>query len=396
MSLFDKFSDVSQLVEEVSGQGPFPAGISTDQLYSPTEGKMSGRRVLLAGTNNYLGLTFNPDIIAASKQALDAFGTGSTGSRMASGTYSGHLALEIELAEFFGKAGAILFTTGYQANLGVISTLAGTQDIILVDADSHASIYDGAKMSGAELYRFRHNDPDDLAKRLRRLGTRTDNALIILEGLYSMLGDQARLKEFVQVKKEYGGCLLVDEAHSLGVLGPQGQGLAAEQGVLDDVELIIGTFSKSLGCIGGYCASNESTMEIIRHIIRPYMFSASTTPAIIATARAALKVVSAGKELRATLWRHAHKLYNALQKMGFEVGPEPGPIVAVYMDSPSHAANAWRLLLEQNIYVNLVIPPATPSSTSLLRCSLSAVHSDKQIDLIIEGYRKVFELRASL
>lgn len=395
MSLFDKFSDISQLIEEISGQGPFPAGISTDQLYSPTEGKMSGRRVLLAGTNNYLGLTFDPNIIAASKQALDTFGTGSTGSRMASGTYAGHLALEAELAEFFGKANAILFTTGYQANLGVISALTGPQDVILVDADSHASIYDGAKMGGAELYRFRHNDPDDLAKRLRRLGSRTENALIILEGLYSMLGDQARLKEFVQVKKEYGGYLLVDEAHSLGVLGPQGQGLAAEQGVLDDIDLIVGTFSKSLGCIGGYCVSNESAMEIVRHVIRPYMFSASTTPSIIATARAALKAVVAGKELRAILWRHAHKLYNALQKMGFQVGPEPGPIVAVYMRSPSHAADAWRLLLEQNIYVNLVIPPATPSSTSLLRCSLSAAHSDEQIDLIIEGYRKVFELYSS-
>lgn len=389
MSLFDKFGELEKTLTDLQGNRPAPIGISTDRLYSVTEGEIAGRRTILAGTNNYLGLTFNPEIIAAAKQALDTFGTGSTGSRMASGTYAEHLTLEKDLALFFGKASVIVFSTGYQANLAVISTLANADDVILMDADSHASIYDGARLSGAELYRFKHNDPADLDKRLQRLGSRAKDALIILEGLYSMLGDKAALQDFVEVKKKYGSYLLVDEAHSLGVLGPEGRGLAAELGVLEDIDFVVGTFSKSLGCIGGYCASDLMEMELARNAMRPYMFTASSTPAVIAGARAALVAVRQGAGLRKRLWQHAHRMYDALKITGFQVGPEASPIIAVKMASARQAAEAWGLLFELGVYVNLIVPPATPSSMSLLRCSICAEHTNKQIDHIIAAYQKV-------
>lgn len=395
MSLFDKFQETLKTAEILahSANHTMPIGLSTDHLYSPVEGEMCGRKTLLAGTNNYLGLTFHPEIIAAAKNALDTLGTGSTGSRMASGTYAIHKTLEADLATFFNKGHTILFTTGYQANLGMISTLVGPEDVLLIDADSHASIYDAAKMSGAELYRFRHNDPDDLAKRLKRLGPKAQDALIVLEGIYSMLGDLARIKEFVEVKRQYGGYILLDEAHSLGVLGPQGQGLAAEAGVMDEIDFIVGTFSKSLGCIGGYCSSHFPELELVRNNSRAYMFSASSAPSVVATARKALEIVSGASDLRDKLWRHAERLYGELKDMGFRVGPQASPVLAVLMDSTQEAATAWQLLMQQGLYVNLVIPPATPGTMSLLRCSLSAAHSDEHINQIIAAYKTVAELR---
>ncbi len=391
MKLFDKFSGTLEIAEILTRPANhlLPIGISTDCLNSPVEGEMHGQKILLAGTNNYLGLTFHPQIKAAAQQALDTFGTGSTGSRMASGTYRIHTELEAALAKFFGKTQTILFTTGYQANLGMISTLIGPDDVLLLDADSHASIYDGARMSSGEVYRFRHNDPTDLAKRLRRLGSRAENALIVLEGIYSMLGDQVKLEEFVAVKKEYGGSILLDEAHSLGLIGPQGKGVAAEAGLLDEIDFIVGTFSKSLGCIGGYCTSHFPELELVRNNIRAYMFTASSAPSVVATAKAALKVLAEGDDLRTRLWQHARKLYGALQDLGFSLGPEPSPVVAVIMDSRERAAEAWQLLMSQGVYVNLVVPPASPNTSSLLRCSLSAAHSDENIDSIIDAYRTV-------
>lgn len=388
MNLFSKFESIRNTVQALQKGNITPVGITTDKLHSATEGDIDGRRILLAGTNNYLGLTFHPDVIASAKQALDGFGTGSTGSRMASGTYSGHIALEEELADFFGMHHAIVFTTGYQANLGMISTLAGSDDHVFIDADSHASIYDGVKLSGANFYRFKHNSPEDLAKKLNRVENKAQ-CLIVLEGLYSMVGDCAPLKEFAAVKKEHGGYILLDEAHSLGVLGPEGRGLAAKEGVLDEMDFIVGTFSKSLGCVGGYCVSNLPELNWARNAIRSYMFTASSAPSVIATARAALKVMRKNNKLRETLWRHAYRLHNALQSMGFQVGSEASPVIATLMSSPEQAAEAWHVLLDQGVYVNLVVPPATPSTLSLLRCSLSAAHSDEQIDQIIAAYNVV-------
>jgi len=386
--IFDKFQSIADIREDMSRLDTNPFNVVVDQVLSETEAMVNDRRTILAGTNNYLGLTFDPRCIAAGRKALEEQGTGTTGSRMANGTYAGHLALEKELADFFGVPSAIVFSTGYIANLSILSTLPGPSDVILLDADSHASIYDGCRLGGAEVIRFRHNDPNDLDKRLRRLGDRASSALIVVEGIYSMVGDQASLKEIVEVKRNYDAYLLVDEAHSLGVLGEHGRGLAEQDQVEQDVDFIVGTFSKSLGAIGGFCVSRWKELENVRYAMRPYIFTASSSPSTIATTRAALDILcKQGTELRNRLWENAHRLYLGLQNLGFVLGPESSPVVAVKLgESKDRALEVWHDLLDKGIYVNLVMPPATPTVNCLLRCSLSSAHTTAQIDAIIDGF----------
>jgi len=387
MSIFDKFQHIRETRERLAALGLTPFGAETTEIYSATEGLIEGRRTILAGTNNYLGMTFQPRCIQAAREALAEQGTGTTGSRMASGTYGGHAALEREFAAFYGEPACIVFTTGYQANLGILSTLAGRGDVLLIDADSHASIYDGARMSEAEVIRFRHNDPMDLDKRLRRLGERAKNALIVVEGIYSMLGDTAPLAEIVQVKNRHGAYLLVDEAHSLGILGERGRGLVEQAGVQDQVDFIVGTFSKSLGSIGGFCVSRHPELELVRFASRAYVFTASGTPAIIAGAREALRILAGGQELRAQLRDNGRRLHGGLRELGFRLGcAEPGPVVAVVMDSPEQAIEHWGRLLAAGVYVNLVLPPGAPDGHSLLRVSLSAAHTMAQVEAILGAF----------
>src|SRR5210317_215489 len=245
MGILDKLSAVADARKTLFPPGVDPLNVVIDEIYSATEASISGHRVLLAGTNNYLGLTFDQHCIGAAQSSLEKEGTGTTGSRMANGTFAGHRDLEKDLANFYGCSNAIVFSTGFVANLGVISTLAGPGDVIALDADSHASIYDACKMSGAEMIRFRHNNIEELEKKLKRLGLKTEKTLIIVEGIYSMLGDCAPLAEIAALKKKYGAWLLVDEAHSLGVMGDHGRGMAEAAGVEEDVDFIVGTFSKS-------------------------------------------------------------------------------------------------------------------------------------------------------
>jgi 8-amino-7-oxononanoate synthase len=389
MSLFDKFRHVAAVREDLEALGIVPFGVVTERLLSATEGIVDGHRTLLAGTNNYLGLTFDPECVDAAQTAVREQGTGTTGSRMANGTYAGHVALERELAAFFGCPHAIVFSTGYLANLGMLSTLAGPGDVILLDADCHASIYDGCRLGGAEMVRFRHNDPADLDRRLKRLGERARDALILVEGLYSMLGDQAPLKEFAAVKRDYGAYLLVDEAHSLGLLGQQGRGAAEAAGVEEDVDFIVGTFSKSLGAVGGFCVSRCPELELVRFAIRSYIFTASLSPSVIASVRAALRVMQARPQLRQRLWENAERLYRGLAGLGYAVGPQVSPVVAVVIEDQQQALGMWQVLLDRGVYVNLVLPPATPSGAPLLRCSVSAAHSSGQIDQIVEAFAEL-------
>ena len=389
MSLFDKFQPIVDIQAELQALGVMPFGAITEKLLSPTEAIVDGHKVILAGTNNYLGLTFEPECLEAAKQAIDELGTGTTGSRMANGTFAGHVALENELAKFFDRRHAIVFSTGYAATMGMGSTLAGPGDVIVLDADSHASIYDGVRLGGADVIRFRHNDPADLDKRLRRLGDRIENTLIIVEGIYSMMGDQAPLAEIAEVKRKYGGLLLVDEAHSLGMLGEHGRGVAEAAGVEDDVDFIVGTFSKSLGAIGGYCVSNHDQLDAIRFAIRSYIFTASPSPSVIASTRAALRLMQERPYLRDQLWANAQRLYDGLQALGLQVSPQVSPVVAVTIKDRDQAIDWWNRLLQLGAYVNLVMPPASPSDDSLLRCSVSAAHSPEQIDRIIEAFAAV-------
>lgn len=386
MSLFDKFQSLSDARHALIQAEPSPIGTRIDEVLSPTEGCVDGRSVILAGTNNYLGLTFDPDCVAAAHDALDREGTGTTGSRMANGSYASHTRLEEELARFFARPSAVVFSTGYVANLGLIGTLAGVDDVIVLDADCHASIYDACRLTGADIIRFRHNDAGDLEKRLRRLGARTANALIVVEGIYSMLGDQAPLREIVAVKRRHGGYLLVDEAHSLGVLGAHGRGLAEAEGVEADVDFVVGTFSKSLGAIGGFAASHHPQLDMIRYASRPYIFTASPSPATIASVRTALQIVHSRGELRQRLWANAERLYHGLARLGFELGPAPGPVVATLLGSPQQGVAFWHGLLDRGVYVNLVLPPATPGGRALMRISVSAAHDTDQIDQIIAAF----------
>lgn len=385
MSLFDKFAALRELQSALGGEGR-TSSVATpmDEIHSATEATIRGRRVILAGTNNYLGLTFDDECREAAVAAIQALGTGTTGSRMASGNYAGHRDLERALADAFGWPAGIVFSTGYQANLGTLSALAGPDDFLMIDADSHASIHDACRLSLATTIRFRHNDPENLDRRLARLGADAKRALVVVESLYSTLGDRAPLREISEISRRHGASLAVDEAHSFGLFGARGLGLCEELGLLDSVDFIVGTFSKSLGGVGGFCVSRHADLELLRMASRPYIFTASPPPGVIAATRQALKRVLAGQDLRARLWRHVHHLYAELARLGYRVGSEtPGPVAALVFGEREVAMAHWQGLLDAGVYTNLMIPPATPSGLNIVRISLSAAHSDQHIAHIV-------------
>ena len=392
--LFDKFKDLERdHAALVEAAGSDPLGIRVDRLHSATEADIAGRRCILLGSNNYLGLTFDAEAIAAGQQALADAGTGTTGSRVANGSYGGHQDLEAQLADFFGCPHAVLFSTGYQANVGVLSAIAGADDTLLIDSDCHASIYDGCKLGNATVLRFRHNDARDLERRLRRL-QQPERALVVIEGIYSMLGDRAPVAEIAEVTKRHGAYLLVDEAHSLGVLGSSARGVAQEAGVEDQVDFIVGTFSKSVGTVGGFCVSKHRVLEAIRLSARAYLFTASLPPSVVATAASTLARIAREPELRERLWRNADIVYDGLAEMGFHLGPEKTPVIGVRMESMERGLLAWQTLMEHGIYVNLALPPATPGGGCLLRCSVCAEHTPEQLHRVLDAFSAVRETLA--
>ena len=387
--MLGKYRALRQDQAAVSAGGRNPFGLAFDTVLSATEAVLDGRRVLLLGTNNYLGLTFDRDCVAAAIAATEAEGTGTTGSRIANGSYGGHEALEKRLASFLGRRGAMVFTTGYQANLGVLSALAGRGDHLLLDADSHASIYDGAKLAGAQVTRFRHNDPDDLRRRLRFLSSQPGDKLVVVEGIYSMLGDTAPLREMAAVKREMGAWLLVDEAHSLGVLGEHGRGLAEAEGVEADVDFVVGTFSKSLGAVGGFCASDLPDFDVLRVASRAYMFSASLPPSVVASVGQGIEAMERRPELRARLAENGRRLHAGLAAAGFALSAPPGPIVSLPMPDREAAVRFWNLLLAEGVYANLALGPATPGGRPLLRMSVSAALDTEQLDFATAAIGRV-------
>jgi 8-amino-7-oxononanoate synthase len=364
-----------------------PFAIVMDEVRSPTEAVIKGRETILLGTYNYMGMTFDPDVLAAGHAALDAFGSGTNGSRMLNGTFRDHMEAEAALREFYGTSGAIVFSTGYQANLGMIATLAGRGDYVILDADSHASIYDGCSMGTAEIVRFRHNSVEDLAKRLARLPAEPAK-LVVLEGVYSMLGDVAPLKEMVAVAKRHGAMVLVDEAHSMGFFGEHGRGVYEAQGLEGEVDFVVGTFSKSVGTVGGFCVSNHPKFEAIRLACRPYIFTASLPPSVVATAAASIRKLMHAHNKRQHLWENARALHGGLTALGFKLGTETpeSAIVAVILGDQNQAVAMWQALLESGVYVNMARPPATPAGTYLLRCSLCAEHTPEQIKAVLARF----------
>ena len=388
--LFAKFDDLIAMREGLLASGvEDPFNLVMEKVLSPTRAICNGRETILLGTYNYMGMTFDPDVIEAGKQALEEFGSGTTGSRVLNGTYQGHKECEDALKEFYGMDHAMVFSTGYQANLGIISTIAGKGDYVVLDIDSHASIYDGCAMGRAEIVPFRHNDIEALQKRLKRIPADAGK-LVVLEGVYSMLGDVAPLTEMVRISKEAGAMVLVDEAHSMGFIGEHGRGVAEDQGVLDDVDFVIGTFSKSVGTVGGFCVSNHPDFEIMRLVCRPYVFTASLPPSVVATAATSIRKLMHGSNKRAHLWENSRTLHKGLKDLGFQLGTdEPqSAIIAVIMPDLTRGAQMWEALLKEGLYVNLARPPATPANMTLLRCSLCAEHSDEEVSTILGMFER--------
>ncbi|MBB4642658.1 serine palmitoyltransferase [Rhizorhapis suberifaciens] len=391
--LFSKYDLLIKQREALLAAGHAdPFSLVMDEVRSPTVAICNGRETILLGTYNYMGMTFDPDVIAAGKDALDRFGSGTTGSRSLNGTYRGHKDLEEALKEFYDTEHAIVFSTGYQANLGIISAIAGKGDYILLDADSHASIWDGCAMSAADIIPFKHNDIDALRNRLRRLPEGA-NVLVALEGVYSMLGDVAPLKELVGVSKAHGAMVLVDEAHSMGFVGPNGRGVAEDQGVIDEVDFIIGTFSKSVGTVGGFCVSNHPKFEIMRLVCRPYIFTASLPPSVVASAATSIRKLRHCDDKRRRLWENSRVLHSGLQAMGFQIAAEKlqSAIIAVVMPDLERGVMMWEALLDVGVYTNLVRPPATPAGMTLLRCSLCAEHTSEQVQEVLSRFKQAGE-----
>jgi 7-keto-8-aminopelargonate synthetase-like enzyme len=388
--LFSKFDPMIELRAGLLATGMTdPFGMVMERVLSPTVAVCNGRETILLGTYNYMGMTFDPDVVAAGKQALDDFGSGTTGSRVLNGTYAGHREVEEALKKFYAMDHAMVFSTGYQANLGIISTVAGKGDYIVLDIDSHASIWDGCKLGDAEVVPFKHNDIEAMDKRLGRIPEGAGK-LVILEGVYSMLGDIAPLKEMIAVAKSHGAMVLVDEAHSMGFIGPNGRGVAEDQGVLDQVDFVIGTFSKSVGTVGGFCVSNHPKFEILRLVCRPYVFTASLPPSVVATAATSIRKLMHGSNKRAHLWENSRVLHNGLRDLGFKLGTSEAQsaIIAVIMPDLEKGAGMWEALLHEGLYVNLARPPATPAGMTLLRCSLCAEHTAEQVQTILGMFER--------
>jgi glycine C-acetyltransferase/8-amino-7-oxononanoate synthase len=381
-SKFDALIAERQALLDTGVRDPF--AIVMDEVHSPTLATIQGRKTILLGTYNYMGMTFDPDVIDAGKRALDEYGSGTTGSRVLNGTYQGHRECEEALKEFYGTRHAMVFSTGYQANLGLMSTIAGKEDYIVLDADSHASIYDGCALGNAQIVRFRHNNVEDLDKRLGRLPAE-GGRLVVLEGVYSMLGDIAPLKEMVAVARRHGAMIAVDEAHGMGFFGEHGRGVFEEAGVEAEVDFVVGTFSKSVGTVGGFIVSNHPKFEVLRLVCRPYVFTASLPPSVMATAAASIRKLMHSGNKRAHLWENSRKLHQGLRDLGFDLATKQAEsaIIAIILPDQQTTVLMWQALLAAGVYVNMARPPATPAGMYLLRCSLCADHTAEQVGEVL-------------
>jgi len=360
-------------------------------LQSPpdTEVTVDGRRLIMLGSNNYLGLANDPRVKRAAIEATETWGTGTTGSRCLNGTLDLHADLERRLARFFRRDAALFFTSGYMANLGVISGLAQRGDFVIVDRRAHASILDGCRLALAETKRFRHNDPDDLRRALESCGDA--GKLVAVDGVYSMEGDIAPLPRIVAACKEFGARIVLDDAHGLGVLGREGRGTAEHFGLEDQVDLIVGTTSKSLPAVGGFCVGDQQVMDYLRYgqMNRPFLFAASPPASAVAAVREALTIVEREPGLRKALWDTTRRVQHALRTMGFDIGHSQTPIVPVVVGSVELTFEAWRMLTEEGVFVNVVLPPAVPAGGCLIRMTLTAAHTREQIDRVLGSLERV-------
>ncbi len=358
------------------------------ELSDATEVTIDGQRKIMLGSNNYLGLTNHPKVIEAGVAALRKYGSGLTGSRLLNGNILLHDELEARLAAFVHKESALVFSTGYGANLGAISTVCGPDDMIFSDQYNHASIVDGIRFSGAAKQKYQHNNMEELEAKLKASDPKVPR-FIVTDGIFSMEGTIAKLDQIVALSKKYPSRLMVDDAHSIGVLGPNGEGTAAHFGVSADVDMIMGTFSKSLGCVGGFIAGEKMVIEYLKHQSRAMIFTASLPPSNVASVMAALEIIQSEPERREQLKENAEFIRNGLQSLGFDIGESVTPIIPVIIGKDIKTFQVWKGLMDAGVYTNPIISPATPPGRGLLRTSYMATHTREQLEFCLEMFKKV-------
>jgi len=375
-----------QVAKEVMAAGIYPYFRPIDSDQDTVVG-MYGKKVLMLGSNNYLGLTNHPEVKQAAIEAIQRYGTGCAGSRFLNGTLRIHIECEEKLAEFMEKEAVLLYTTGFQVNQGVISALVDRNSFVVTDSLDHASIIDGARLAFGRMVKFRHNSPTDLERVLKSLGSKIK--LVVTEGIFSMDGDICRLPEIVEVCKKYQADIFLDDAHSIGVLGPKGNGTAEHFGLNGEVEIVMGTFSKSLASIGGFVAASEDVIHYLKHHSRALIFSASPPPASVAAVLAALKIIVREPERRELLWRNANYLQNGLKAIGFDTGKSETPIIPVFIGDEIKAFRVCHWLQDEGIFVNPVVPPAVQPGQGLIRFSVMSTHTLQELDFALDKLEKL-------
>jgi 8-amino-7-oxononanoate synthase len=385
MDLFQKCYEFSR-DEEVKAAGLYPYFTPISEAKG-NRVKVYGREMILIGSNNYLGLIDHPKVKQAAKEAIDRYGVATCGSRFLTGTIDLHEQLEERLARFVHKEAAVTFSTGYQTNLGIISSVAQKDDVVITDKMDHASIIDACRLSFAEVKKFKHNDMEDLERVLAEVPD-SKGKLIVVDGVFSMEGDIADLPHIVQLAKKYHARVMVDDAHGLGVLGKNGRGTAEHFGLENEVDLIMGTFSKSLVSIGGFVAGDKKVINYIKHHARSLIFSAAATPASVATVLAALEVLENEPERRERLWQVTHYMRNSFQQMGYNTGLSQTPIIPIHIGDDDKCFALWKTLRDEGIFTTPVIYPAVPKGQALIRTSYSANHTDEELNLILAAFKK--------
>lgn len=386
MDVFDKCDKVNEQYRSIRDSGYY---FYFRKLESPQDAEVviNGKPVIMIGSNNYLGLTSHPRVKEAAIKAIEKYGSGCAGSRFLNGNLEIHEELETKLARFFRKEAALVFATGYQTNLGTISALIGRNDIAILDKYNHASIIDGCRLSFGQVKKYRHNDMKDLEKVLE--GIKGKGKLIIVDGVFSMEGDIADLPSIVKLAKVYGARVMVDDAHGVGVLGGGGRGTAEHFGLENEVDLIMGTYSKSLAAIGGFIAGSRDVVNFIKHTGRSMIFSASLPPALVASVSTALDIIEEQPQLRAQLWKNTHKMLRGYKELGFDTGTSETPIVPIIIGDSIKTFEMCKLLFENGVFVNPIVSPATPPGRELLRTSYMATHREEQLDKVLGAFEKV-------
>ena len=391
MDLFAK-AERFHRANDLRAVGLYPYFRAVGESHGGTRVVIDGRELVMAGSNNYLGLTHDPRVIKAAQDALAEFGTGCTGSRFLNGTLKLHEEFESKLAAFLGKEAAITSGTGFQTNVGAIECIAHRDDVIFGDRDNHASLIDGCRLSYAKHRKYRHNDMEDLERLLQQTPVpKGGGRLIVTDGVFSMLGDLAPMPELVRLAKQYDARIMLDDAHAVGAVGPNGRGTAEHFDVMDDVDLIVGTFSKSFACLGGFVAGAKEIIDFIKHTSRSVIFSASMTPASVATVMACLEIIESEPERRQRLWENVEFMEKGLGELGFDVIAGGGPILSVVIGEEQPTLEFNRLLFEQGVFVNPVITPAVPPGMGLLRTSYMATHTREDLDRVLAAFRTVGE-----